>query len=174
MSLQFPGDSVITGRGHIYGRTVFVFSQVSITLYCFTECTSYRRKYVCGKVMFSRASVCTQGRGGGEKGRSNRHGIGHMIRVHPGKGQVGYPLAIRPWEMLVTCDIDHWKPVQTCSFGTPNFPREQHLVVATETEARAVSRWAVCILLECFLVTVTLIGDIFTHSHYYIYNHTCK
>ena len=32
LCLQFPGDSVITGRGHIYGRTVFVFSQVSETV----------------------------------------------------------------------------------------------------------------------------------------------
>ena len=31
-------------------------------------------------------------------------------------------------------------------------PRERHLVVATETEARTVSKRAVRILLECFLV----------------------
>ena len=31
-------------------------------------------------------------------------------------------------------------------------PQEQHLVVVTETEACKVSKRAVCILMECFLV----------------------
>ena len=53
--------------------------------------------------------------------------------------------------MLVISGSDHWRPVQTCSFGTP---LEQYLVVATETETCIVSKRAVRILLECFLVLI--------------------
>ena len=70
---------------------------------------------------------------------------------NPRKGQVVYPPTPghQTWEppLLVTSGGDHWRAVQTCSFGDP---MEWRLVVATETEARTVSKWAVCILLECF------------------------
>ena len=33
--------------------------------------------------------------------------------------QVGYPPDIRPGDPLVTSGGDHWRAVQTCSFGDP-------------------------------------------------------
>ena len=62
---------------------------------------------------------------GGSRQYQMHHGIGHTV---------GYYLReIRP---------------------APSPPPEQHLVVATETEARTVSKRAVCILLACFLVCI--------------------
>ena len=53
--------------------------------------------------------------------------------------------------LLMTSGGDHWRPVQTCSFGDPP---KQHLVVATENEANMVSKQTVCFLKEYFLVLV--------------------
>ena len=60
------------------------------------------------------------------------------------KSYVGAPggLAPPPTCLLLASGGD------TC-FPTPQV---QHLVVATETETHMVSKWAVCILLECCLV----------------------
>ena len=65
------------------------------------------------------------------------------------------------YPLLATSGGDHWIPVQTCLFGdlTPP-PPQQHLVVATETEACAVSKRAVCILVECCLVDTCVFGQI--------------
>ena len=89
--------------------------------------------------MFSQASVSHSARG---LVHHMHHGIDHMV---------GVP---HPEPLLVTSGGDHWRPVQTCSFqGLPiPLPSEQHLMVATETETRSVSKQVVCILLECFLV----------------------
>ena len=56
-----------------------------------------------------------------------------------------YPhLATPRAPLLVTSGGGHWRPVQTCSFqdlaSAPSLPREQHLVVATETETCMVSK----------------------------------
>ena len=75
-----------------------------------------------------------------------------LVGCPNGKGQVGYSL---PWAsdqgppMVVTSCGDHWSPIQTYSFVDPP---EQHLVVFTETEAHTISKRAVRIILECFLV----------------------
>ena len=61
------------------------------------------------------------------------YGIGHMV---------GNPLPIGYQTRGPTLRV------QTCSFG------EQHLVLATETEASTVSRRAIRILLECFSVFI--------------------
>ena len=59
-----------------------------------------------------------------------------------------------PWTLdletplLVTSGGDHLRPVH---LGPPS-PSECHLVMATETKACIVSKWAVLILPECFLV----------------------
>ena len=50
---------------------------------------------------------------------------------------------------------------RTCFGGYPN---QWHLVVVTETEAHTVSKWAVRILLECFLVEH--INLVFSVSHW--------
>ena len=65
---------------------------------------------------------------GGSRQYQMHHGIGHTVGYHL--------LEIRP--------------------APP--PPEQHLVVATETEARTVSKRAVCILLACFLVCIWFCG----------------
>ena len=64
------------------------------------------------------------------------------------KGQVGHSPRPGHQTPLVTSSGVHWKPVQTHLALPPS--QEQHLVVATET--CTVSKWAVRILLECFLV----------------------
>ena len=64
--------------------------------------------------------------------------------VPPEIGQVGYHRL-----------GDHWRPVQTCSFG---HLQERHLKVATETEVHMVPKRAVHILLECFLVSIFFIN----------------
>ena len=82
------------------------------------------------------------------------HSINHSVdtnRAHgryaPRKDEVGYPILTSDLEtpLLVTSgdmfNLVHYE-------DTP----EQHLVVATETEVRKVSKRAVCILLKCFLV----------------------
>ena len=45
MCVQFPGDSVITGRMKINGRTCFVFSQVSL------PCLQVRRHSNCHDII---------------------------------------------------------------------------------------------------------------------------
>ena len=52
----------------------------------------------------------------------------------------------------MTSGGDHWIPVQTYSFGDLPPPSEWHLIMATETEARMVSKRTVSILWEYCLV----------------------
>ena len=76
------------------------------------------------------------------------HGIGHIVGVPPGHT---HPLDTPP---LVAITGDMFK---LAHFRTYPLPQERHLAMATETEtriARIVSKRAVCILLEYFLVTV--------------------
>ena len=71
---------------------------------------------------------------------------------------------------LVVCSQggggEHWRPVQTCSDRVP--PHEWHLVVASETEVRTASNWAVRIPLECFLVSPNCISCNCIYSFHYI------
>ena len=46
------------------------------------------------------------------------HGISHMV-AYSQKRWDRVPLAQETWVTLVTCVGDQWRPVQTCSFGTP-------------------------------------------------------
>ena len=83
------------------------------------------------------------------------HGRAHIIEYPHQKEKEGYPLGKVRWDTLdhpppVTSGGDHWRPVQTCSFEDP--PLERHLVVATETEVRTVSKYVVYIPLECRFV----------------------
>ena len=79
-----------------------------------------------------------------------------MVGKTSRKGQVGYPPQISDPKQ-VTSGGDHWTPVQTSSFMDPP---ESHLLVATETEAHMVSKRAVRIILECFLVFVLAFQNI--------------
>ena len=75
-------------------------------------------------------------------------GIGHIVGVPPAHT---HPLDSPP---LVAITGDMFK---LAHFRTYPLPQERHLAMATETEtriARIVSKRAVCILLEYFLVTV--------------------
>ena len=60
------------------------------------------------------------------------------------------PLDNRP--LLVTFGGDQWRPIQTYSFGDSPPPVEQHLVVASESEACPFSKRRVRIPLEWFLI----------------------
>ena len=68
---------------------------------------------------------------------------------NPKTSELEPPALAPPLPVTSSGDHDHWRPVQTCSFGDP--PKEWHLVV-TETEARTVSKRAVRFLLEWCLV----------------------
>ena len=75
--------------------------------------------------------------------------LGHNAEAHP-LDDIPIPLSRPP-----AIDI-WWWPLETCSnlfiSGLIQHPPlEWHLVVATETERGTVSKWAVCILLECLL-----------------------
>ena len=80
---------------------------------------------------------------------------------HPfiGVAPNGHTLGPTPFP-FPTSDIWWWSP-ETCSnlfiwgLCPPPLPK-QHLVVATEAEAQTVSKWAVCILLECCLIYSSL------------------
>ena len=121
------------------------------------------RKWSCRKVMFSQASVCPQegwGKVTSNASRDRLHGrvpsysdyVGHsLLQKRSGRVPPSLTPDIRPEDpLLVTSGGDHWWLVQNCSFGP--LPPKQHLVVTIGTEACTVSKRAVCILLECFLV----------------------
>ena len=66
--------------------------------------------------------------------------------------------------LLVTSDADHWRPVHKLvyfrTYPAPLAPiQERHLVV---------SKWAVCILLECFLVTTLPLNRLMNFNCCYI------
>ena len=62
---------------------------------------------------------------------------GHQTLDQPQTSGVGPPAMARPWRLLlVTCGGDHWRPVNTCSFGA------------------SVSKWAIRIVMERFLVDI--------------------
>ena len=65
----------------------------------------------------------------------------HIMRSPPLALECGPPL-------LVTSSGHHWQPAETCSLEDPH--QYGHLVA---TKADTVGKWAVRILLECFLVS---------------------
>ena len=93
------------------------------------------------------------------------HEKGHMVG-HPSPGKVRWGPPYLPQDITLlpghqtcgppTSDIWWWS-LETCSnLFIWVFSREWHLVVATESKACAVSKQAVCILLESLLITVML------------------
>ena len=95
----------------------------------------------CRKVMFLQVSVCQSVQVGAP-----------YVTIRPGTPWLPSPVNIRPGIPTPTLlDIRPWtwwwslRPAQICSFGDP---QERHLVVATETEVRTVSKRAIHILLE--------------------------
>ena len=76
-------------------------------------------------------------------------GVGFLM-PHPGHQTWGPTLTSDMWWWsLETCsNLFIWGPTPTSP--TPS-PHKQHLVVATETEARMVSKLVAYIILECFL-----------------------
>ena len=60
-----------------------------------------------------------------------------------------HPPGHQTWDpLIVTSGGDHWRSVQTCLFEDP---QEQHLAVASETEAHTVSKRLVRIYWNAFL-----------------------
>ena len=63
------------------------------------------------------------------------------------------PPGLSPFHLLVTSDSNYWRPGQTCSLENP-----PTLPVLTSggmlTKVHTVGKWAVRILLECFLVYI--------------------
>ena len=81
------------------------------------------RKQSYGKVMFSQESVCSRG---GDPNVTITHGALDLAGIYP-PGKIRWGIH---FPLPVTSGVDHWKPVQTCSFGDPP---ERHLVINTET-----------------------------------------
>ena len=67
---------------------------------------------------------------------------------------IGRPCTGTPlYPLLVTSGDQDWRPIQTCSLeGHPPPP----LIYLVANEVRMVGKWAVRILLECFLVTYSI------------------
>ena len=71
----------------------------------------------------------------------------------PPTRDMGPPPGLSPFHLLVTSDSNYWRPGQTCSLENP-----PTLPVLTSggmlTKVHTVGKWAVRILLECFLVYI--------------------
>ena len=124
--------------------------------------TIHQQSY--GKVMFSPVFVCLF-----TGGISSDHYSWLDLTVHPLHGILLYknPSVLPPLDMgphytstlpgppLLMAYIGHqWRPIQTCSLqGTPYL---HPLVAAIKAHVYSCPKWALCILLECFLVKIIL------------------
>ena len=87
------------------------------------------RKQSYRKAMFSQESVCSRG---GDPNVTITHGALDLAGIYP-PGKIRWGI---PFLLPVTSGVDHWKSVQTCSFGT------RHSDIWWSTLKRTVSKWA--------------------------------